>query len=597
MGFGFGRGVSLGVARDFTASMPMMELSTTAGLGGATEEKAVVNRVSETNVQVQGIDEPDIVKTDGNEIYYSNQSYVFDVEPRTMMEPSEIGEQMDIAPAPRYRGVTLGINALPLDKLGINAEIDGIGNLLLQDNVLVVFNNDGLQAYDVVDPAEPKELWDLDYADKNYLAGARLYGDEIYFITKTRVSEYSPCPIEPFAVNGVSMPITCGQIYHPVAPAPVDTTYNVAVINMKDGAVKNQVSFLGSSSRSNLYMSTENIYLSYFSPVDTLKVMLNLFEASSDVLPAELIAKIKTVANYDISTQAKMTELQQLIAKYMNALDSDEQMRIENELENRTKDFVEDNLRALEETGIVKISVKDLEVKANGMVPGHLLNQFSMDEYKGNLRVATTIGDSWSASINDVYVLDKNMKTIGSALDMGEDERIYSVRFIEDKGYVVTFKQTDPFYVLDLSNPKDPEITGELKIPGYSAYLHPLAENMILGVGKEDQYVKISLFDVSDPTKPVEKDKYSLKAYWSDVINTHHAYLQDDKYEVFYLPSNEGGYIFSFAGNEFELVKTVSGVRAERAVFINDNLYVIGQNKMVVLDEKTWERVGELDFK
>ena len=85
---------------------------------------------------------------------------------------------------------------------------------------------------------------------------------------------------------------------------------------------------------------------------------------------------------------------------------------------------------------------------------------------------------------------------------MGKDERIYSARFIGDKGYLVTFKQVDPFYVLDLSNPKKPEIKGELKIPGYSSYLHPISDDLILGIGKEGSVVKVSLFDVSDPTNP-----------------------------------------------------------------------------------------------
>ena len=94
------------------------------------------------------------------------------------------------------------------------------------------------------------------------------------------------------------------------------------------------------------------------------------------------------------------------------------------------------------------------------------------------------------------------MKIEGSVVDLGQGERIYSVRFIEDKGYVVTFKQVDPFYVLDLSDPMNPEKKGELKIPGYSSYLHPITKDKILGIGEENNKVKISLFDVSDPADP-----------------------------------------------------------------------------------------------
>jgi uncharacterized secreted protein with C-terminal beta-propeller domain len=186
------------------------------------------------------------------------------------------------------------------------------------------------------------------------------------------------------------------------------------------------------------------------------------------------------------------------------------------------------------------------------------------------------------------------LKQVGAALGMGQGERIYSVRLIGDRGYVVTFRETDPFYVLDLSNPANPQIKGELKIPGYSSYLHPMRDNVILGVGREGSQVKLSLFDVSDPQNPVEKSKYTLNESWSDILNTHHAFLMDDKYQVFFLPGSEGGYIFSYAGDELTLTKAVSGPQVRRALFLNDYLYVAGDTNIVVLDEKDWTRVNEL---
>ena len=119
---------------------------------------------------------------------------------------------------------------------------------------------------------------------------------------------------------------------------------------------------------------------------------------------------------------------------------------------------------------------------------------------------------------------------------MGLTERVYSARFIQDKGYVVTFRQTDPFYVLDLSDPASPKLAGELKIPGYSSYLHPITKDKIIGIGKEGQNVKVSLFDASDPANPQEVSKYTLSEYWSDILNTHHAFLMDEKHGVFFLP-------------------------------------------------------------
>jgi uncharacterized secreted protein with C-terminal beta-propeller domain len=179
---------------------------------------------------------------------------------------------------------------------------------------------------------------------------------------------------------------------------------------------------------------------------------------------------------------------------------------------------------------------------------------------------------------------------------LGLTEQIYSVRFIEDKGFIVTFRQTDPFYVLDLSNPEKPELKGQLKIPGYSSYLHPITKDKILGIGKEGSNVKISLFDVSDPEKPTEISKYNLDEYWSDILNTHHAFLLDEKHQIFFLPGGRGGYIFSYKGDKLELKRAVSDINAKRAIYINDYLYIIGDNKIVVLNELNWEKINALEF-
>ena len=144
---------------------------------------------------------------------------------------------------------------------------------------------------------------------------------------------------------------------------------------------------------------------------------------------------------------------------------------------------------------------------ATGCVPGEPLNQFSMDEYNGCFRIAVTFG-----SDNGLYVLDNNLTIVGESEHYGENERIQSVRFMGDWAYVVTFEQTDPLFVFDLSDPTKPVITGEVKLPGFSAYLHPIGNGLILGMGFGgtenglDGSAKISLFDVSDPMNPKELD-------------------------------------------------------------------------------------------
>jgi uncharacterized secreted protein with C-terminal beta-propeller domain len=180
--------------------------------------------------------------------------------------------------------------------------------------------------------------------------------------------------------------------------------------------------------------------------------------------------------------------------------------------------------------------------------------------------------------------------------DLGLTERVYSVRFIQDKGYVVTFRQIDPFYVLDLSDPKNPQLKGELKIPGYSSYLHPIDKDSLVGIGKEGNNVKLSLFDVQNPQNPLEVDKYDLDEYYSEALSNHHAFLMDYENEIFFMPGSQGGYIFSYTNNTLSLKRVVADIRARRALFIDEYLYIAGDDVIVVLDMKNWEEVNRLSF-
>jgi uncharacterized secreted protein with C-terminal beta-propeller domain len=163
----------------------------------------------------------------------------------------------------------------------------------------------------------------------------------------------------------------------------------------------------------------------------------------------------------------------------------------------------------------VKIDGAALSFQAKGSVPGSVLNQYSMDEFNGYFRLATT---NWKETTeNAVYVLDKNLTTVGSLELKNAEirETIQSARFIGNKAYVVTFEQKDPFFVLDMSNPTAPRLAGKLEIPGFSSYLHPYDENHIIGLGVENSTAKLSLFDVTDVNAPVELKKYIVEGDYS----------------------------------------------------------------------------------
>ncbi|CAM4014717.1 beta-propeller domain-containing protein [Paenibacillus alkaliterrae] len=183
-----------------------------------------------------------------------------------------------------------------------------------------------------------------------------------------------------------------------------------------------------------------------------------------------------------------------------------------------------------------------------GSVPGSLLNQFSMDEHNGYFRIAATKGDMWASgeagSTNNLYVLDEKLHTIGKLEGLAPGERIYSVRFMGSRAYMVTFRNVDPLFAIDLRNPSQPSVLGQLKIPGYSDYLHPYDENHIIGFGKETvelpskgmspddtmafyQGLKIALFDVTDVSQPKEKFKVVIgdRGTHSELLSDHKALL------------------------------------------------------------------------
>ena len=178
---------------------------------------------------------------------------------------------------------------------------------------------------------------------------------------------------------------------------------------------------------------------------------------------------------------------------------------------------------------------------ASGEVPGFLLNQFALSEHRGVLRVASTEAPQWWGGLSApqsqslVTTLEKDggrLRRLGQVGGLGLGERVFAVRFIGDVGYVVTFRQVDPLYVVDLAAPRHPRVAGELKVRGYSAYLHPLGGDLLLGIGQDaterGQQLgsQLSLFDVSDPSKPRRLDARSLGANSSsEVEQDHHAFL------------------------------------------------------------------------
>jgi uncharacterized secreted protein with C-terminal beta-propeller domain len=308
-----------------------------------------------------------------------------------------------------------------------------------------------------------------------------------------------------------------------------------------------------------------------------------------------------------------------------------------------------------ERTIVHKFSLDEGEISYIGHMeaPGRVLNQFSMDEYDDHFRIATTLGRltrTGGSTSNNVYVFDEDLDMVGSIEDIAPGESIYSARFMGEKGYLVTFKKIDPFFVLDLSDHENPKILGKLKIPGYSDYLHPYDEDHIIGIGKETveaeeewgdfawyQGVKIAVFDVTDVSEPKELHKVIIGDRGTDsyALHDHKAFLFDRNKNLLVIPillaeisgdketlqrSTHGDYVFQGAyvydltlENGFDLKGRIthydeddqtflkSGYyyfddehSVKRSLYIDDVLYTISGKKIKLNSLDDLEEIKEL---
>ncbi|WP_298752331.1 beta-propeller domain-containing protein [uncultured Serinicoccus sp.] len=263
---------------------------------------------------------------------------------------------------------------------------------------------------------------------------------------------------------------------------------------------------------------------------------------------------------------------------------------------------------------------------ASGSVPGRLLNQFSLDEDQGTIRVATTTDGSGSTpSSSSLVVLAEagdRLVEQGRVDGLGETEQIYAVRYLSpDTAAVVTFRQTDPLYLLDTSDPTEPRVTGELKIPGYSAYLHPVGEDLLLGVGQDatdegrTTGLQVSLFDISDLSAPTQVAKQTWADHGSGAEHDHRAFTWWPQTGQLFLPAEAWTETSQWtgvisAGVDVDTAALTQGPRlqlggdatvawdhARRTLVIGDHLWILGESTLHVADLATLEPVGTVDLR
>ena len=265
-----------------------------------------------------------------------------------------------------------------------------------------------------------------------------------------------------------------------------------------------------------------------------------------------------------------------------------------------------------EVTTIYRFSIKGLDIAAEavGSVPGVILDQFSMDEYEGYFRIATTVtkvtinpnGYVTMSRSNNVYILNMNLSIVGKLEDLAMGERVYAARYLGNMMYLVTYRRIDPLFGIDLSDPKNPKVLGYLKIPGYSEYLHPISDKYLIGIGVVDEGrgIKVSLFDISDPKNIKEVSKVIIKeAFWSPLFTDHKAFLINPikKYIAFPIYGKiKGLVVIDYSNDTLSLKGIIIHDDCVRGLYIGDYIYSISRSLVRVADDINLEVVKSLNI-
>ncbi len=307
-----------------------------------------------------------------------------------------------------------------------------------------------------------------------------------------------------------------------------------------------------------IYVSENNFYLTYQQNLpfgfyeDSARD--RFFDIVVPLLPQEIQNQINQIRqDTSISSAKQWAQISEVLQDSYNKMSQNQKEQLFENIREALADYDAKIQKDSLKTIIHKISIdgSSLEYQAKGSVPGRLLNQFSMDENDDRFRIATTIEyyTPYSGVVrsNAVYVLDEDLKIVGGLDEIAPDESIFSARFMGDRLYLVTFQQIDPFFVIDLSS-DSPKILGELKIPGFSNYLHPYDEDVVIGVGRDTKEigngrvqqlgVKIALFDVSDVSKPKVLDDYIIgdSSTHSESLHDHKAFFFDKNKSLLSIP-------------------------------------------------------------
>ena len=556
---------------------------------------------SKTNVQVEGIDEGDILKTDGKCIYMAIDAYVVILQAngaatkeiaridirefvsnKSLLNVEDLSNYFSISIAELYISnnslivlYTYNIEATDAESSNSSSDIVAPGHIPWYQYQSIT----EIACFNISNPQSPRFI--NTFGQDGYYLSSRLQEGILYLVSNHRIYDTTQLDPErpesyvPSYYDGANRAVSVPEDIS-ILPEITQTTYTViSSIDIAQNQRIDQHSVLGSNDT--LYMSYDNLYLASNTYEETTK---DIFEAS-----------VLTATEH----------------------------------------------RIVPSTRILKFSLNHgvITYSADALVNGQIIGQFALDEFEGNLRVVTTVNESLyrtayigdkemyyqdlskpSLSTNSLFVLNASLQKIGSIEGLAEDERVYSVRFDGAVGYFVTFRQTDPLFAVDLSDPTNPRIQSELKIPGFSTYMHVYDTDRLFGLGMSadaegrTQYLKLSMFDTTDPYNITEKHVFEVRNFsYSAALYDHKAILIDaEKNLIAFSISGDVYAVFGYSDEEgFYLRQTfrVPGLMSydtQRGLWIGNCFYVCmhdyaGQGTVGVYTLEDLRSVTSVSFK
>ncbi|MCC2684101.1 MAG: hypothetical protein K0R75_1000 [Paenibacillaceae bacterium] len=550
-----------------------------AGGGGAVD-------YSTTNIQEQGVDEADIVKTDGEYIYTVSQGRVMIVRAYPAEHMELVGQIAleQFRPQELYvddeRLVVIGSTVTPAPLIKQKAA----ANLPITPTRYPVVVSTSMKAliYDISDKSNIVKQRELELGGR-YVTSRKI-GSALYLVANKQSYAYVPM------AEGGSMR----------ADIPEPPTY-------RDSAGGGELSDLTSLGYDRIRYFPDSLFSSYL-----------------------------VIGSIDLAVDRPDFDVQAYLGAGQTVYASDKNLYVTTTRSQLSVDSLTPD-SPTQQTAIYRFALDRGKARyaAQGSVPGTPLNQWSMDETDGYFRIATTASvrsaEHFYTTKNNLYILDETLQVTGSLENLAPGERIYSVRFMDSRGYLVTFKRVDPLFAIDLSDPHDPHVLGQLKIPGYSDYLQPYDENHLIGFGKNTTAatgaqpiiplgMKMALFDVTDVAHPTQLFEESIGERGTDSPLLHNpkallfskergliafpvtvweeATSRPAQRGLVSRPAFQGAYVFSLdLASGFNLRGKIPHQQIERILYIGDRFYTVSPTRIQANDYDTLGAVSELTLK